>query len=218
VRGVHNEAKADCDGIVRNVRSRVVRARLRRWFDDGIGRRHEEGGALASGGKLDALFRAIGDAVSSMLADPTFGLVVRVAAAYWIVVWLATSLWAFVDIRRRTGNPLLPYASAAAVVMASPLLFPFAVLVHRVVRPSATVAERRLSELRDASLIGELDETRCPGCGTATDEDWLICPSCRRPLGHRCEHCERTVRTEWDVCAWCGSALAAEVRQDIARR
>ena len=153
-----------------------------------------------------------------MLADPTFGLVVRVAAAYWIVVWLAASLWAFVDLRRRTANPLLPYASAAAVVLASPLLFPFAVVVHRVVRPSATVAERRLSELRDAALIGDLDETRCPGCRMTTDEDWLICPSCRRPLGHRCEQCERTVRIYWDVCAWCGSALAADIRQDIARR
>jgi hypothetical protein len=178
---------------------------------------HQTAARGKSGGNVDAIFKGIGDAVSTMLGDPTVGVVFRVAAAYWVVVWLASALWAFVDLRRRTANPMLPYASAAAVVLASPLLFPFAVLVHRVVRPPATVAERRLADLRDAALVDELDEPQCPDCRLATDEDWLICPNCRRALGHRCERCGRTTGIDWDVCAWCGASLAGDEPRGIAK-
>ena len=159
---------------------------------------------------MDAIFRTIGDAVGGFLGDPTVGLLARIAATYVIVVWLAASLWVFVDTRRRSANPVLPYASAATVVLASPVLFPFAILVHRVIRPSATVADRRLADLRDAALAAELDQAHCPDCRALIDPDWLLCPGCRRALGHRCHACGRTAGLDWDVCAWCGETLAGE--------
>jgi hypothetical protein len=167
---------------------------------------------------VDAILKPIGEAIGALLADPTVGLILRIAAAYWIVVWLASALWAFVDLRRRTASPVLPYVSAAAVVLASPVLFPFAVLVHRIVRPSASVADRRLAGLRDAALAGELDQERCPSCGAIVDDEWLLCPACRRPLGHRCDACGRTAGIGWDVCAWCGSALGQNPVPGVVRR
>jgi len=167
---------------------------------------------------VDAIFKAIGDAIGSVVTNPTVGVAVRVVAAYVVAVWLATALWAFVDMRRRTANPLMAYASAAAVVLASPVLFPFVVLVHRVVRPAATVADRRLAELRDAALTQELDQPLCPTCRAGIEEDWLLCPNCRRQLGHRCDHCGRTAGLDWDVCAWCGSTLGGDEPSSVVNR
>jgi len=161
---------------------------------------------------VDAILNTIAHAIGAVLDDPTVSWVLRVAAAYWVLVWLATALWAFVDLRRRTTSPVIPYASAAAVILASPILFPFVVLVHRIVRPAATVADRRMADLRDAVLAGEVDLVRCPSCGIATHEEWLLCPNCRRTLGHRCESCGRTAGVDWDLCARCGSALAGDIR------
>jgi RNA polymerase subunit RPABC4/transcription elongation factor Spt4 len=167
---------------------------------------------------MDPIFKAIGDAIDGVVSNPTVGLATRIGAAYLVAVWLAAALWVFVDTRRRTANPMLPYAAAAAIVVASPVLFPFAVFVHRVIRPSATVADRRMAELRDAALAVEAEQARCPGCRAVVDEDWLICPSCRQALGHRCEQCGRTGGLDWDVCAWCGQPLSGEEPRSLARR
>jgi hypothetical protein len=165
---------------------------------------------------MDAIFRTIGDAIGGVLGSPGVALTVRIAAAYVIVVWLAGALWVFVDMRRRSANPVLRYVSAATVVLASPILFPLAILVHRVIRPPATVADRRLSELRDAALAADVDLPHCPECRSLIDPDWLLCPSCRQPLGHRCEGCGRTAGLDWDACAWCGETLAREERRSLA--
>ena len=167
---------------------------------------------------MDAIFDSIGDAIGGFLGDPAVALVLRIAAAYTVFVWLATALWVFVDMRRRTSNPVLAYASATVVVLASPLLFPFAVLVHRVIRPSATVADRRMADLRDAVLAAEVDQPHCPDCRALLEPDWLLCPNCRQQLAHRCERCGRTAGLDWDVCAWCGASLAGGEPWSLARR
>jgi hypothetical protein len=194
-----------------------VRPRPRRWFDDDTDRPPDSCRANQEiEPPMDAIFKTIGDAIGGVLGNPGVALTIRIAAAYVIVVWLAGALWVFVDMRRRSTNPVLRYASAATVVLASPILFPFAILVHRVIRPSATVADRRLSELRDAALAADVDLPHCPECRSLVDPDWLLCPSCRQPLGHRCEGCGRTAGLDWDVCAWCGETLAREERRSLA--
>jgi hypothetical protein len=167
---------------------------------------------------VDAIFKTIGDAIGGVMGDPAVGVIVRIIGAYIVVVWLAAALWVFVDMRRRTANLVLPYASAAVIVLASPILFPFAILVHRVIRPPATVADRRLAGLRDAALAAELDLPHCPDCRALVDPVWLLCAGCRRQLGHRCEGCGRTAGLDWDVCAWCGASLAADEPRSLAQR
>jgi RNA polymerase subunit RPABC4/transcription elongation factor Spt4 len=130
---------------------------------------------------------------------------VLVAIGYVVIAWLASALWAFVDMRRRSVNPIWPYASAGAVVLASPLLFPLALLVHVVVRPASSVAERRVGRLRDSALMAEVDQPRCTHCRRPIDEGWLLCPTCRASLAHQCEGCGHVVGLDWDLCPWCGS-------------
>ncbi len=142
-----------------------------------------------------------------MLANPTIQLAATIAIAFLILVWLATAVWVFVDARRRTRHALVPYLSAAAVVVASPILFPLAVLVHAIVRPSTTVADRRLARLREVALRVEAERATCPSCAAPVDTDWLVCPVCRTSLRHRCDECGHVVGLDWDACAWCGSTF-----------
>lgn len=167
---------------------------------------------------MDEIAAAIGDAIAGFFASPFVSTFALFVGAYVVVVWLASALWAFVDMRRRTGNPVAPYASAAIVILASPLLFPFAILVHRVLRPDEFISERRLSLLRDEALQAEASAARCPECRRTVDETWLLCPSCRRPLGHRCHACGATVGLDWPVCAWCGEALDGETPRELRIR
>jgi uncharacterized protein with PQ loop repeat/RNA polymerase subunit RPABC4/transcription elongation factor Spt4 len=160
---------------------------------------------------MDAILGQVADALDQLFGQPTVQHVVAVAFGYVVILWIATALWAFVDMRRRTFNVFAPYASAAAVIVASPLLFPLALLVHVVVRPAGTVADRRMGGLRDAALSFETERQTCPGCDRPVGSDWLLCPNCRTTLAHLCETCGHAVAADWDACAWCGASFAAPV-------
>jgi RNA polymerase subunit RPABC4/transcription elongation factor Spt4 len=149
----------------------------------------------------------IGDAVGGFFADPTVELAGRVIAAYVILVWLAVALWAFVDMRRRTSHLATAYGAAAFVILASPLLFPLAVVILRIVRPATFVAEHRLALARESVLEADLIAERCPGCRRLVEAEWIVCPTCRQSLAHVCGHCGRATDLDWPVCAWCGQEL-----------
>lgn len=163
---------------------------------------------------MDEIGRAIGDAIGGVFDNPVVAALVGLIGAYVVVVWLATALWAFVDMRRRTTNLFGPYAAAAVMILASPVLFPFAVLVHRVLRPDELVSDRELSELRDRALEIEAAVARCPECRRPVEDDWLICPDCRRQLAHRCHACGGTVGLDWAVCGWCAAELEGDGSDD----
>ena len=135
---------------------------------------------------MDGIGVGIGDAIGGALAgffdDPLTSFVIRLIGAYLVLVWLAAALWAFVDMRRRTNNPVAAYASAALIILASPVLFLPALLVHRILRPGEFTSERRVAHLREAALEAETVSPRCPDCRRPVDEDWLLCPGCRRAV------------------------------------
>jgi len=167
---------------------------------------------------MDALLQQLADTLGGIGADPRVGLVVRILVAYVIALWLACALWAFVDMRHRSGSLIAPYVSAALVVLASPILFPFALLLHAVVRPRIPIAERRVAALREAAMAAEVEIPTCPSCRHAIDRDWLLCPRCRVTLAHRCERCGQTGSIDWDACAWCGASFEPAVRSIGAAR
>jgi len=156
---------------------------------------------------MDALLGQLGQAAGNLAAEPVVRIGLSVAVAYLVLLWLASALWAFVDMRRRTRSPVMPYATAGLVIVASPVLFPLALLLHVVVRPRVTVVDRQLERLRDSALEADVDVPVCPSCRRPITDDWLLCPSCRVTLAHRCEHCRRAVAAEWDACPWCGTSF-----------
>jgi hypothetical protein len=167
---------------------------------------------------MDGIGEGIGDALAGFFGDPVTGLVMRLIAAYVVLVWLAVALWAFIDMRRRTNNLVAAYAAAALIIVASPVLFLPALIVHRIIRPGVFTSERRVAHLREAALEAETLSPRCPECRRPVEEDWLLCPGCRRALGHHCHACGGTVGLEWPVCAWCGEELEATRSMGVALR
>ena len=138
---------------------------------------------------------------------------------YVVLVWLAGGWWVFHDLRRRHASAVAPYVGATFVVLASPLAFPLAIAVYRIVRPRETLSEaryRRLeTRLADQQLEGDL---RCPDCAGAVDAEWLLCPACQAPLGYRCVECDRTMATDWSLCAWCGAEIEEPAALDVPAR
>lgn len=167
---------------------------------------------------MGAIGDAIGEALAGVFADPITGVILLLIAAYVVLVWLAVALWAFVDMRRRTNNPVAAYAAATLIIVASPVLFLPALIVHRILRPAEFTSERRVLRLREAALEAETISPRCPECHRMVVDEWLICPTCRRPLGHRCQACGNTVGLDWLVCASCGQELEEARPRSIAAR
>lgn len=161
---------------------------------------------------MDALTDQVGAVVGGIIGHPLVQLFLAGLAAYIVVLWLATAFWTLNDMRRRTLDPAIPFVASAAMVLASPLLFPLAVVVYRIVRPGETLAEARERQLTEAIEDAEAAERlACPGCARWVEESWLICPACRMQLAHRCAHCGETVGMDWTLCAWCGQEFGRTV-------
>jgi RNA polymerase subunit RPABC4/transcription elongation factor Spt4 len=151
--------------------------------------------------ELQPLFDGIGSIFDSAIVQ--FSL--RAIAIYFVVLWLAAAYWAFRDLQSRTDNPIAPYLAAALIVVATPLLFPFAIVVYRIVRPHERLGEVYERNLAEEALLAEVEAIHhCPGCSRRVNDEWIICPTCRTRLNRVCPNCSRLVGLDWSLCAWCG--------------
>src|SRR5450759_5019881 len=122
----------------------------------------------------------IGDAIGSFFATPIVQLGLKAIGIYIVIVWLAAAFWAFRDMQLRTANPIVPYLAAAFVIGFTPVLFLFAVLVYKIIRPQERLGEAYERGLAEEALLAEIDAIE-------------HCPTCNRLVGF-----------EWSLCAWCG--------------
>jgi RNA polymerase subunit RPABC4/transcription elongation factor Spt4 len=156
---------------------------------------------------VDQILKNFGDTVQGILDSPFVQVGIRAIALYVVLLWLGSAFWAFRDASRRTHNLFAPYAAGALIILATPLFFPFALILYAIVRPGETLLEaweRRMAEEAAAEAV-----PLCFGCGRRTDPEWLACPSCGQRLHHRCAACGRLMGLDWNLCAWCGSEPAA---------
>jgi hypothetical protein len=145
---------------------------------------------------------------------PLLRLVGVVLAAYLVVLWAATVLWTYRDIRMRSED-----LSVQVLAVALVLLLPFGGLfLHLILRPPQTLAERYERTLEEEYLRRDIEERYvCPECQRAAEPDFLACPYCRTTLRRRCDDCERVLDLTWSICPYCignGSPRAATVRAD----
>jgi hypothetical protein len=114
----------------------------------------------------------------------------------------------------RSENPVLPYLAAALIVLFTPVLFLFGVVVYRIVRPQEKIGEVYERNLAEEALLAEVESIKtCPACRRRIQDEWIICPSCRTRLNRVCANCGRLVGLDWSLCAWCGKDFE---RGDIA--
>jgi len=154
---------------------------------------------------MEEILKGVGDGISQILNDPTIQTIFRATIIYVGLIWLAAAYWAYRDLRTRTPNPLLPYGAAAAIILFTPLFFPLAVVLYRIVRPPETVAEASERALAEEAMLVEVEKQHhCAACKRPIEADWLICPHCRTRLRRICSSCGRLVETDWSLCAYCG--------------
>jgi RNA polymerase subunit RPABC4/transcription elongation factor Spt4 len=145
------------------------------------------------------------DAIGSFFSSPIVQIGFRAIAIYVVIVWLAAAYWAFRDLQSRTDNPIAPYLGAAFVIVFTPFLFPFAVLVYRLIRPQERIGETYERTLAEEALLNEVEAVaHCPTCSRRVEGEWIICPTCRTRLHRVCPNCSRLVGLDWSLCAWCG--------------
>ena len=164
---------------------------------------------------MEEILKGVGDGISAILNDPTIQTIFRATILYVGLIWLAAAYWAYRDLRTRTANPLLPYGAAAAIILFTPLFFPLAVILYRIVRPPETVSEASERALAEEAMLVEVEKQHhCAACKRPIEADWLICPHCRTRLRRICSSCGRLVETDWSLCAYCGKDFE---RPDYAR-
>jgi RNA polymerase subunit RPABC4/transcription elongation factor Spt4 len=163
---------------------------------------------------MDQIVQQVTDAIGGFFDNPIIQLGIQLFAVYWVILWLAAAYWAFRDMQLRSDNPVLPYLSAALIVLFTPLLFPFGVIVYRIIRPQEKIGEVYERNLAEEALLAEVEALKtCPSCNRRIHDEWIICPTCRTRLNRVCANCGRLVGLDWSLCAWCGRDFE---RADIA--
>jgi RNA polymerase subunit RPABC4/transcription elongation factor Spt4 len=154
---------------------------------------------------MEQILGTIGDTIGDFFANPVVQLGIQLLFAYLVVVWLATSYWAFRDMQQRTANPVAPYLAAAGIILFTPFFFFFAVWVYKIIRPHEKIGEVWERNLAEEALLAEVESIHhCPTCDRRVNEEWIICPTCRTRLNRVCPNCSRLVGLDWSLCAWCG--------------
>jgi RNA polymerase subunit RPABC4/transcription elongation factor Spt4 len=154
---------------------------------------------------MEDILNTIGDIVGGFFGNPIVQLTLQAIAVYFVILWLAAAYWAFRDMQLRTDNPVLPYVASAIIVLFTPVLFPFGIIVYRIVRPQEKIGEIYERNLAEEALLAEVETIRtCPTCARRVHEEWIICPTCRTRLNRVCANCGRLVGLDWSLCAWCG--------------
>jgi len=153
---------------------------------------------------MDEILEQIGETIGGIFDSPIVQLGLQATVVYIVVVWLAAAYWAFRDMQLRTENPILPYLAASFIIVFN-FFFPLAVFVYRIIRPQEKIGETYERDLAEQALLAEVEAIKsCPTCGRRTNDDWIICPSCRTRLNRVCPNCSRLVGLDWSLCAWCG--------------
>ena len=154
---------------------------------------------------MDEIFGEIGKALGGFFGSAPVQLALQAIAVYLIILWLAGAYWAFRDMQQRTENPILPYVAASFIIVFTPIFFPLAIFVYKIIRPHEKIGEVYERNLAEEALLAEVEAIHsCPTCARRVNDEWIICPTCRTRLNRVCPNCSRLVGLDWSLCAWCG--------------
>ncbi|WP_298405941.1 zinc ribbon domain-containing protein [uncultured Chloroflexus sp.] len=128
--------------------------------------------------------------------------------AYAVLLWAASVLWAYRDIRRRTED-----ISVQVLAVGIVLLLPFlGIPLHLILRPPQTLAEKYERTLEEEFLRRDLEEQFvCPECQRPIEPDFILCPHCHTQLRRRCDSCQKVIDLTWRICPYCGHSHAGSV-------
>ena len=136
----------------------------------------------------------------------TARLTATIVVGYLVLLWLASVLWAYRDIRARTADPV-----SQAIGVALVTVFPFAGIgLYTLVRPAETLNEAYDRQLEQEAIRSELHNMGvCPHCRRPAQDDFIVCAYCHATLREPCHSCRRLLQMEWQHCPYCAAPHAA---------
>jgi len=144
------------------------------------------------------------DFLDQTLANPTVTAVLSAIAIAMVALWLAGAWWAYSDAARRTESTFAAFLAAGWVVLSSPLLLPFSLMVYGFARPQLTAADHRARALVTALGATTTSGPACPACRVPVESAWLRCPECSTWLAAPCAGCGEWSDPQLEICPWCG--------------
>jgi len=141
---------------------------------------------------MDQIIGEIGKALGGFFGSAPVQFALQAIAVYLIILWLAGAYWAFRDMQQRTENPILPYVAASFIIIFTPIFFPLAIFVYKIIRPHEKIGEVYERNLAEEALLAEVEAIHsCPTCARRVNDEWIICPTCRTRLNRVCPNCSR---------------------------
>ncbi len=132
---------------------------------------------------------------------PILNLIGALFGAYFLLLWAASVLWAYRDIRDRSEDVFVQVLAVGLV-----LLLPFiGIPLHMILRPHQTLADKYERSLEEEYLRRDIEEKFvCPTCQRPIEADFILCPHCYTALRRRCGACNRVIDLTWSICPFCG--------------
>ena len=112
---------------------------------------------------MQDIINTITGTIGGIFESPIVQFSIQMIAVYVVILWLAAAYWAFRDMQLRSENPILPYVAAAIIVVFTPVLFVFGIIVYRIVRPQEKIGEIYERNLAEEALLAEVEAVHtCP--------------------------------------------------------
>ncbi len=145
----------------------------------------------------------------------TMQLVGTLVGLYLLLLWAASVLWVYRDIRSRSTDTIAQ-AVGVAVVALMPM---FGLALYLVLRPRETLDEAYEHELEREAIRSELHVlSPCSNCRRPVERDFVVCPYCRTTVREACGNCRELLAMDWRHCPYCGTSRAVrEVARASAR-
>lgn len=148
----------------------------------------------------------LADAIAALTANPMVQTVLSILTASWVALYLIAAVFTYRDLLERSGQRRVAAIGAGFVMIATPLFYPFALLMVRALRPAdasrdraATAIEMRVMAAEAAAIID------CPTCGRPLPAEWMACPDDAALVRARCATCKGLIALSARACPLCGA-------------
>jgi hypothetical protein len=121
---------------------------------------------------------------------------------YFLILWFASVLWVYRDVRSRSHDPIT-HLVAVAIAVALPIV---GLPVYFVLRPEETLRESYDRQLEQEAILSELHAiSACPNCRRPVRDDFMVCAHCANPLRQPCTACGQLLQFSWRHCPYCAT-------------
>ncbi len=143
--------------------------------------------------------------------ESTARLAAFLVGSYLALIWIASVLWVYRDIRSRTRD-VVSQLTAAAIALALPIL---GLPLYFVLRPAHTLQASYERQLEQEAMLSELHAvSACPQCRRPVHDDFMVCAHCRAQLREPCGSCGRLLQHAWRNCPYCATQRPRPARQE----